>query len=106
MTRPLTQLVELARTGRIDEAGDLIADGFVREDRRIVVSMPTAHGRDDYLASVRAIFDAGFTDITYEPLAVRGDRLMLTRAAFRTDDGDESDFSRSRRSTTPVGSCA
>ena len=38
---------------------------------------------------MRALRDVGFNRIRSEVLAVRGDRLLLQRVAFSTDDGRE-----------------
>ncbi len=92
VTRAMTRLVELANLRDFERAGELIADGIIRDDRRRLVSAPTATGRDEYLDSVRAIFEAGYSDLTFAPVAVRGDRLALCRGAFRTGDGNESEF--------------
>jgi hypothetical protein len=46
------------------------------------------HGRDTYLAGVRATFEAGLDRFTWSPLAHRGDRLALNRFAVGGDDTD------------------
>jgi class 3 adenylate cyclase/tetratricopeptide (TPR) repeat protein/ketosteroid isomerase-like protein len=78
-------------TGRLDELGELLADDFVRHDHRSGVSAADAN-RDEYLASARVIVEVGFSAIWNEPIAIRGERLALSRAPHRSTDGAEMVF--------------
>ena len=91
-TRTRGQVLDRLNDARFDDAGAFLREDFERVDRRTVVSMPTAHGRDTFVESSRATFDAGFTHISYEPIAVRGDRLELSRVTMRAADGHEMVF--------------
>ena len=82
---------EFIVTGRLDELRELLADDFVRHDRRTGVSAADAN-RDEYLASARVIVEVGFSDIRNEFVAVRGERLGLARAPHRSADGAEMVF--------------
>src|SRR6185436_21045630 len=75
-----------------ESARSLIAEDFARFDRRRGVSAPTADGRDAYIDAARAWYDVGFDEVVAEPLAVRGDTLMLAKSAYHAADGREVAF--------------
>ncbi|OBA59910.1 regulator [Mycobacterium sp. 1100029.7] len=58
---------------------DTLADDFGSDDRRRLVGAGVRHGRDAELADIRAIADVGITNVTSNPVATRGERLVLTR---------------------------
>ncbi|OBI22318.1 hypothetical protein A5712_12835 [Mycobacterium sp. E2327] len=70
---------------------ELLADDMVADDRRRVVNAGLRHGRDLYVADVRAAVDVGAETITTRVIATRGERLVLThvRAVNRGFSPDE-----------------
>ena len=59
---------------------ELVADNISTDDRRRVVNAGIRHGRDDYMADMRAIADVlPDEDMTSTAMATRGARLALTR---------------------------
>src|SRR5262249_19102454 len=58
--------------------------GFRQIDRRSMVHLDL--DRDEYLRSMRMIFDMSSSRFTANILATRGERLMLTRARFEGTD--------------------
>lgn len=88
-TRGADRFLMLVSAGRLEEAGELVADDHVQVDRRTTVSATPLQGKAEFLASVRATIDVGLSTITSEPIAVRGDRLSLSRIAFRSADRNE-----------------
>jgi class 3 adenylate cyclase len=91
-TRSMARFPELARARRFDAMADLIAHDYVRVDHRQGIPAPTSHGPDDFVAMIRATLDVGFDDIHNTPLAVRGERLALSRVDVRASDGREIVF--------------
>ena len=65
--------------GDWDALEEMIADDHYGDDRRRVVNDEIRRGRDAEMASLRAIADLGVTDLTVIAIAIRGDRLALTR---------------------------
>jgi class 3 adenylate cyclase/tetratricopeptide (TPR) repeat protein len=90
-TRFQAAAFELLLVGRLQEVRELVADGFELVDRRTVVSMPTL-GIDGSFDNWAVIADLGLDSITCEPVAVRGDRLHLSRVSYRFDGGDTIDL--------------
>ena len=88
-------IVENAVTRRLREGAALLAAGdrtfaalfgedVVAEDRRALVSMPIARGREAFVASVlgsASVYDS----LDLVPLAVRGDHLALVRQRFSSE---------------------
>ncbi|MEM6107073.1 BTAD domain-containing putative transcriptional regulator [Mycobacterium sp. 050272] len=70
--------------------GEALADNFCSDDRRRVVGAGVRHGRDAQMADIRSIADVGTTHITSNPIALRGQRLVLTRGqlTFRGQGAD------------------
>ena len=83
------RLNELMNEGTLDEVAEMYAVDVVAIDRRTTVSVPTLHGRAAMRENVEALRDVGFNRVRSEVLAVRGDRLVLQRVVFSTDDGRE-----------------
>ncbi|SOX54901.1 regulator [Mycobacterium ahvazicum] len=75
---------------------EALADNFCSDDRRRVVGAGVRHGRDAQMADIRSIADVGTTRITSKPIALRGQRLVLTRGqlTFR-DQGADAYFTES-----------
>ena len=65
--------------GDWDALAEMIAHDHYGDDRRRVVNDEIRRGRDAEMASLRAIADLGVTDLTVVAIAIRGDRLALTR---------------------------
>ena len=67
---------------------DLLADDFVRVDRRAVVAMPDA-GRDDMVNVAEGMWAAGarWPDEPTPAIAERGDRIALHHGYVTLDDG-------------------
>ncbi|MEZ0350608.1 BTAD domain-containing putative transcriptional regulator [Mycobacterium sp. pR1184] len=75
---------------------EALADNFCSDDRRRVVGAGVRHGRDAQMADIRSIADVGTTHIMSKPIALRGQRLVLTRGqlTFR-DHGADAYFTES-----------
>lgn len=58
---------------------ELLADDFCDDDRRRVVSSAIQRGRDAQIANLRAITDLGMGSFEPVVIAIRGQRLALTR---------------------------
>ena len=91
-TRLMARVPELARTRQFESIADLIAADYVRIDHRTGIPAPTSHGPADFVAMLRATLDVGFDEILNTPLAVRGERLALSRVDVRAADGREIVF--------------
>jgi hypothetical protein len=91
-TRSMEQFPVLARTRRFDAMTDLIAENYLRVDHRRGVPAPTAHGPDDFVEMIRATLEVGFDDIRNTPVAVRGERVALSRVDVHASDGREISF--------------
>lgn len=83
-----------AEPADLEEARQLFAKGFSREDRRRIIAVPT-EGADGLLESFRAYWDldqGAPTFVVPKIVAVRGDRLVLFvgRAEFATGQATES----------------
>ena len=83
------RFLALVAARQLDEAAALVRADHVQDDFRKTVPNAQLHGRDEFMASLQATLDVGLTNITLDPIAVRGERLHLSRACFRTDDGNE-----------------
>ncbi|WP_374024430.1 BTAD domain-containing putative transcriptional regulator [Mycobacterium sp. HNNTM2301] len=57
--------------------GQILADDFVTDDRRRTVNAGIRHGRDAEIQNWRAAADVGFTSLTPNVVATRGERLVL-----------------------------
>nr|WP_231988819.1 BTAD domain-containing putative transcriptional regulator [Mycobacterium sp. 1274761.0] len=64
-----------------DAAAKILADDYYTDDRRRMVG-GGIHGRDTEIANGRAATALGVTDATSDAIAVRGERLMLTRVRY------------------------
>ena len=72
-----------------DAMAEMVADNFSSDDRRRVVGAGIRHGRNAYIADMRAIADLSFTNSTLSTfMAIRGERLSLQRVRF-SDDRDQ-----------------
>ncbi len=69
--------------------GQLLARDRVHDDRRSIVALVDADDRER-VADFVAASEQGLTFIAPEVIAVRGERLALTRMVARTPAGDES----------------
>lgn len=67
---------------------DLYAEDVVRIDRRGPLRMPDAVGHEAYRAALDGVLEVGLRDISFEPLAVRGDRFAIIdgRAASESEN--------------------
>jgi class 3 adenylate cyclase/tetratricopeptide (TPR) repeat protein len=90
-TRASQRVIDLTAAGRFDEATALFRPEFERHDRRRTVAGPPITGAVGYMESFRAILEQ-FDAITIEPIAVRGERLHLSRTRFATESGFETVF--------------
>ncbi|MEX1009019.1 MAG: nuclear transport factor 2 family protein, partial [Acidimicrobiia bacterium] len=89
-SRVLARYEQLVSERRYDEAAALYADDLVATDRRSGVSVPPL-GPVELQQGVRLTFDLfdGFDSVN---VAVRGERLVLSKLALRTHDGLEVPF--------------
>lgn len=69
----------------------LLTDESLVEDRRQVVSSPLLRGRDDEIANLQAMADIGVTTVSSAVIAVRGERLALSRTQFSGADDFHAD---------------
>jgi predicted ester cyclase len=70
-----------------DAMAAMIADDVCHDDRRRVVSGGIQRGRDAQTANLRAVVDVGVKNIESFVIAIRGQRLALTRT--RASGGDQ-----------------
>ncbi len=90
-SRTSQRVLDLTAAGRYEEATACFRSDFTRIDRRHTVAGPTITSAREYMESFRAILEQ-FDTITIEPVAVRGDRLHLSRTRFSTESGFETVF--------------
>ena len=83
----LAEIVDLAHARDRAASRALLTDDFVRLDRRRGVAAPDAHGSDEWVAALDAWFDVGMERLSVEPLAVRGERLVLARIQLSNAEG-------------------
>ena len=76
------------RSSRATVFGEGVSEDVVSFDRRAGVSMPTVTGRAAYVAYGLASYEL-FATMVVDPVAVRGNRLALSRARFQIARGDE-----------------
>jgi hypothetical protein len=69
-----------------DAMAEMIADDVCHDDRRRVVSSGIQQGRDAQIANLRAVVEVGVKNIESFVIAIRGERLALTRS--RVSGGD------------------
>ena len=60
----------------------MLAEDFVSDDRRRVISTGIIVGRDAILATLQASSEVGFDNMTSTVIATRGDRLLIDRLRF------------------------
>jgi hypothetical protein len=65
-----------------DALAEAMGVNFYSDDRRRVVGAGVRHGPDAAVEDSRAIAGVGFTDISLTVIAIRGERLALTRAHY------------------------
>lgn len=65
---------------------EMLAEDIFDDDRRRVVNAGTLRGRDDVIADVSALADIGATNVASEVIALRGARLVLSRARYSGND--------------------
>ncbi len=59
-----------------------LADDLSNEDRRRVANAGIRHGQDALISDMRTSVDLGLTNATFNVIATRGHRLILTRAHY------------------------
>ncbi|MGQ9406667.1 BTAD domain-containing putative transcriptional regulator [Mycolicibacterium gilvum] len=67
-------------------AAELLAENLHNEDRRQVVNAGIRHGRESALDDLRVSADLGIPYFTAEEIAIRGERLALTRGRTPYDE--------------------
>jgi DNA-binding SARP family transcriptional activator len=72
-------------------AAEILADNGFVDDRRRVVNIGVWEGRDVVIANLRALAEA-LADVTSTVIAVRGERLALTRISAPNRDLQQGDF--------------
>ncbi len=75
-----------------DSLAEIVADDISTDDRRRVVNAGLLHGRDASIESFRWAADLGVTHATSDPIATRGERLVLTRARYSHSDDQPQPF--------------
>jgi class 3 adenylate cyclase len=71
---------------------ETFADDMSTDDRRRVVGAGIRHGRDALVEITRAIVDLGMNSMTSTVIAIRGARLVLTRARYSSPDRGSGAF--------------
>ncbi|OBG13160.1 regulator [Mycolicibacterium celeriflavum] len=69
-----------------DAAAEMLAEDLYNEDRRRVVNAGIRYGRDSAVQDLRAAADLGVPVFTGTDIAIRGDRLALSRGGAPYDD--------------------
>ena len=72
-------------------AAEILADNSFVDDRRRVVNIGIWEGRDVVIANIRALAEA-LVDVTSTVIAIRGERLTLTRICAPNRDMRHGDF--------------
>ncbi|OBG89310.1 hypothetical protein A5699_14605 [Mycobacterium sp. E802] len=81
---------DLFAVGRWDEIGPLFAEEVWIDDRRRGIR-GEHNGRSEALGNIRAVADLGVVTISTTTLAVRGNRLCLSRASLHGRDGFDAE---------------
>ncbi len=71
---------------------EIVADDISTDDRRRVVNAGLLHGRDASIESFRWAADLGVTHAKSDPIATRGERLVLTRTRYSHSDDQPQPF--------------
>nr|WP_255396761.1 BTAD domain-containing putative transcriptional regulator [Mycobacterium sp. 852002-51613_SCH5001154] len=69
-----------------DAMAELLADDFRSDDRRSVINAGIRRGRDAEMANWRATGEVWTTDVRATVIATRGERLMLSRFTFASQE--------------------
>jgi hypothetical protein len=95
-----------------DAMAEALADEAFHDDRRRVVGGGLRRGRDAVVAEFSALAEIGVKRITFDVIATRGDRLVLTRSrasgrdpradAFRTDVLNIAEFDADERTVALI----
>ncbi|MDA4107761.1 regulator [Mycobacterium holsaticum DSM 44478] len=72
--------------GDWDALAEIMADGFLADDRRRLVGGGVLQGLDSVIAQAQITADLGITNSTTAVVATRGERLALMRARYWGDD--------------------
>ena len=75
-----------------DAITEIVADDISTDDRRRVVNAGLLQGRDATIESFRWAADLGVTHATSDPIATRGERLVLTRTRYSHSDDQPQPF--------------
>ena len=75
-----------------DAIAEIVADDISTDDRRRVVNAGLLHGRDATIESFRWAADLGVAHATSDPIATRGERLVLTRTRYSHSDDQPQPF--------------
>nr|WP_197515068.1 AAA family ATPase [Mycobacterium sp. 1245805.9] len=78
-SRAVDRYVTLFAARDWDALAEVLTDDMLTDDRRRVANAGTRHGREDEIANLRAVADVVTTDLNSVVVAVRGERLVLTR---------------------------
>ncbi len=73
-----------------DGMNAILAEDMCHDDRRRMVGAGVLRGRDAQIADMRAIADIGVSRPTVDVIAIRGERLALTRARFSGLDSQQA----------------
>jgi class 3 adenylate cyclase/type II secretory pathway predicted ATPase ExeA/ketosteroid isomerase-like protein len=88
--RTLQRMLSAFNNGDIDSQREFVHPDVVKLDHQHLAIDPPLNGRDEYMLHLRAVVDTGMIHVEYEPVAIRGERLVLARGGSRTDSGFES----------------
>ena len=73
-----------------DAMAEMVADDMRNDDRRRLVGAGVRVGRDAEIENVRAITDIGVHKVTSDVIAIRGERLALSRYSLHRDERPEA----------------
>ncbi|MCV7401162.1 AAA family ATPase [Mycobacterium fragae] len=69
-----------------DAITEVLADGYYNDDRRRAVGAGLRRGRESNIAEMRTTADLGVEVLTSEDIAIRGERLLLSRVRWSASD--------------------
>ncbi len=88
-SRMLARFLPHFATREWEVMAEMLTADISLDDRRRVINGGVLRGRNTEMANVRAIADAGVTEMKSTPVATRGERLVLHRLSFYVPEWPE-----------------